>query len=161
MSDVYAAPQADLSDVVRANTTLFALNERIGRVQWLAYCVAVWLLVGLLEVGYGIVTTDPLRWKYFSWMQVGVFALLLALITRRRLHDLGLGAPFLLGAILPFVNLYFFFMMVFKAGDKGVNEYRQVSIPGDDAAKFLGYMVLGVTVCGVVTGLAIAAFWPR
>lgn len=125
MSDVYAAPQADLSGLARTETSLPALNGRIGRLQWLAYCVAGYLLVGLLEVGYGLVTTDPLQWKYFTWMQTGVLVLLIALVSRRRLHDLRLDAPFLLGAILPFINLYFFFMMVFKAGDQGANEYGQ------------------------------------
>lgn len=142
------------------DTSFLTLNGRIGSLQWLAYCTAVWLLVGLLEVCYRLVTKDPLQWKYFTWMQTGLFVLLMALVSRRRLHDLGLGAPFLLGAILPFINLYFFFMMVFKAGDEGANEYGLPSAPGNGSAKLLTYMVIGVAVSGAVTGLAISMFAP-
>ena len=153
---VYAAPQADLSDAPRTETGLEALHGRIGRLQWLGYCVALWLLMGLLNAGVGLVGVQQPQLKYLIWAQTALFVLLLALVSRRRLHDLGLGAPFLLGAVLPFVNLYFFFMMIFKAGDEGNNEYGQAPATGDKAAKILAYAVIGIAVFGFVAGLVLS-----
>ena len=125
MSNIYAAPSANLSDLAQPGAALaFALNGRIGRLRFVAYSVAAYLLSSLCI----IIVLVPLNFVVdaIAWMPAGItliFFVLYVIIVRRRLQDIGLGGLFSLCIFIRFVNLYFGFMMLFKRGDEGSNEF--------------------------------------
>ena len=91
VSNIYAAPHTNFSDSnIAAATRLFALNGRIGRVRWIAYSTALWMLasvvLGLLLQLAALVSTDFM----FLAGTVLTFSIWLVhlLVARRRLQDL-------------------------------------------------------------------------
>ncbi len=160
MSNIYAAPNADLSaDLSTSDTRLFEINGRIGRVRWIAYISAMYLLVSLL-IGFFAVASSasrPIQDVVPLLTSLLLFAGFIT-ICRRRLQDLGLGNWFLLLGIVPFVNLYFFFMMIFKRGDDGANEYGPAPAPNNRSVHLLAWIFPIFMMIGIVAAIALPAY---
>ncbi|WP_164557784.1 DUF805 domain-containing protein [Massilia atriviolacea] len=161
MSNIYAAPHTHFSDSnISAATRLFALNGRIGRVRWIAYSTALWMLasvvLGLLLQLAAFVSTDFM----FLAGTVLTFSIWLVplLVARRRLQDLGLGALYLIGVIIPFINLYFIFIMLFKRGDEGSNEFGPPPAPNNRGVYVLAFILPAIMVIGILAAIALPAY---
>lgn len=125
---MYAAPTADLSNAPSSPETItFALNGRIGRLRYLAYTLAMYfaisiatslLLIWLMPTPAGATVVTILPYALYVAMGVGY-----TFIARRRLHDLDISGWFVLCLLIPFINLYFGLIMLFKRGDDGGNEF--------------------------------------
>lgn len=101
-------------------------NGRIGRANYLA---------GHLIISFGVPVTVsiigfPLASAGFSGLfLIPTIALYLAgaiygvSFAVRRFHDIGRKGIELLWFLVPFVNIYFLFLIFFKAGDEKVNDY--------------------------------------
>jgi uncharacterized membrane protein YhaH (DUF805 family) len=161
MSNVYAAPGANFSsnDPV-AETKMFAMNGRIGRIRWIAYMSSLWILasvaivtfiklVSLININLALTISKAL--PLTVW-------LIPLLVSRRRLHDLGLSALYLIGVIIPFVNLYFIFMLIFKRGDEGNNEFGPEPAPNDRKVYLLAFIIPLIATIGIVAAVAIPAY---
>jgi uncharacterized membrane protein YhaH (DUF805 family) len=157
VSNVYAAPTANISDSnLAAETNLFAVNGRIGRLRWIAYMLAMWLMAALIigvvsfaaPIGKHVTTT-------VAYLPAVLNVLALLLVSRRRLQDLGVGAVFLLGLFIPFVNLYFFFMMIFKRGDEGSNEYGPSPAPNGRSVYLLLMLIPAFVLIGILAAIAL------
>ncbi|HEX8614121.1 MAG TPA: DUF805 domain-containing protein [Telluria sp.] len=163
MSNVYAAPSTTFSDSdpdVAAKTTLFAFNGRIGRARWIAYTLALWML-GSIVLSIVLQLLGLINIKLVESVGFGLSLALWcipALVSRRRLQDLGLSAYYLLGLVVPFVNLYFFFMLMFKRGDEGSNEYGPVPAPNDRVVFWLAMIIPGIMLVGILAAIALPAY---
>ena len=145
MSNIYAAPYADLSQPVQPGAAVaFALNGRIGRLRYVAYVSAAYLLISLCLA----LTMIPLDGVAASVVVLIAYMI----IARRRLQDIGLGGLFFLCMFIPFVNLYFGFVMLFKRGDEGSNEFGS-----QPPANTVGVKVMA---CALPLLLVLAMFAP-
>lgn len=162
MSNVYAPPGTDFSAIengTASDTRFFSLNGRIGRVRWLGYLSAVWMLNALLAGAVSAAFANDYRGHY--WIaRVNVLVLVIGYIImcRRRLHDLGTTPFLMILTIIPVINLYFFFMMIFKRGDDFANEYGPRPRPNDRAAHLLACIVPLTMIAGIVAAIAIPAY---
>ncbi len=80
------------------------------------------------------------------------------IMCRRRLHDLGTTPWLMLLSIVPVINLYFFFMMIFKRGDEFANEYGPKPEPNDRAAYLLAWLFPGIFLVGILAAIALPAY---
>ena len=145
MSNIYAAPYADLSQPVQPGAAVaFALNGRIGRLRYVAYVSAAYLLISLC-LGLMMIPLDGVAASV-------VVLIAYMIIARRRLQDIGLGGLFFLCMFIPFVNLYFGLVMLFKRGDEGSNEFGS-----QPPANTVGVKVMA---CALPLLLVLAMFAP-
>jgi uncharacterized membrane protein YhaH (DUF805 family) len=160
LSNIYAAPNADLTDEASSSETiLFSVNGRIGRVRWIGYMSAMYLMVSL---ALGVVSVAGQGSQQFQKI-VPLFSMLVMLaafilVCRRRLQDLGMGNLGLVLGFIPFINLYFFFMMIFKRGDDFGNEYGPTPAPNNRSAILLAWILPGIMIIGIVAAIALPAY---
>lgn len=163
MSNIYAAPSATFSDgdaLAATKTRLLALNGRIGRLRWFASMIAVWLLssmavtilfIPLSKINPALVATigKPLTWSF--WV-------LPIIVSRRRMHDFGTNALYLLGLLIPFINLYFLFILMFKRGDEGNNEFGPEPAPNDRWVYGILLIFPAIVLIGILAAIALPAY---
>ncbi|HEX8614479.1 MAG TPA: DUF805 domain-containing protein [Telluria sp.] len=136
MSNLYAAPAADMASPLANNQTympkMFELNGRIGRVRYLVYATVISIvMMGLVGVAFGLLA------KAASLMMIGILALIvwipmvviLFFVLRRRLHDMGKSGWFALLQFVPLVNLGFILWVLFGRGNEGSNQYGLAPAP--------------------------------
>lgn len=163
MSNIYAPPGATFSDgdaLVATKTRLFALNGRIGRVRWFAYMIAVWLLwstaVAILLIP--LASFSPALAEKMGTLLTWCFWLLPIIVSRRRMHDFGTSAWYLLCLLIPFINLYFFFILMFKRGDKGNNEFGPEPAPNDRWVYGILLIFPAIVLLGILAAIALPAY---
>lgn len=137
----------------------FAVNGRIGRLRYLAYCLAMYFIVsvglGLLMIPMATLGKKPNVVVYLPISITAVMLVLYVFIARRRLHDLDIGGWFVLCMFVPFVNLYFGLIMLFKRGDEGGNEYGAKPSPNTWGVKVIAIVLPLIAVIGMVAAIAI------
>lgn len=138
MSNLYAAPAADMTPDPASDTyapRLLQLNGRIGRVRFFVWTwltsvsaiVAINLAVALLYKSAGFMMSMI---GLLLWLPVCV---VLVLITRRRLHDLGKSGWFALLQLIPFVNFIVGLWLHFGRGNEGPNQFGPAPAPNPRA----------------------------
>lgn len=136
MSNVYAAPAADMASPLAQSQTylpsMFQLKGRIGRVRYLVYASVLSIIMTLV---IGVVVSVLAATANFM-MVLGVAALLwipmfviLFMVLRRRLHDMGKSGWYGLLQLIPLVNLIFILWVLFGRGNQGSNEYGLAPAP--------------------------------
>jgi uncharacterized membrane protein YhaH (DUF805 family) len=160
LSNIYAAPNADLTDEVGASETIFfSVNGRIGRVRWIGYMSAMYLLVSLAIVALTFAGQSSQQFQTIvPLLSTLVMFAAFTLVCRRRLQDLGMGNLALVLGFIPFINLYFFFMMIFKRGDDFGNEYGPVPAPNNRSVFLLAWLIPGFMIIGIVAAIALPAY---
>lgn len=137
----------------------FAVNGRIGRLRYLAYCLAMYFIVsvglGLLMIPMATLGKKPNVVVYLPISITAVMLVLYVFIARRRRHDLDIGGWFVLCMFVPFVNLYFGLIMLFKQGDEGGNEYGAKPSPNTWGVKVIAIVLPLIAVIGMVAAIAI------
>jgi uncharacterized membrane protein YhaH (DUF805 family) len=161
LSKIYAAPNADLTDEASSSETVFfAVNGRIGRVRWIGYMSAMYLLVSLaIGVLAALASLGGMQDLKFVplFSMLAMFAAFM-LVCRRRLQDLGMGNLALVLGVIPFINLYFYFMMIFNRGDDFANEYGPTPAPNNRSAILLAWILPGIMIIGIVAAIALPAY---
>jgi uncharacterized membrane protein YhaH (DUF805 family) len=153
-----AAPQDDLHAATPQTylPKLLQLNGRIGRVRYLAYGLAMNLVlvlclfvVALLGGGVGDGSVTELLY--------GVAALAMAVVLgRRRFHDLGRSGWFTLLLLVPVVNLFVSLWLIFVRGNDGANRFGPAPAPNTRGVLVLAWMIPLIAVVGVVAAIKMA-----
>ena len=158
----YQPPRAAVADIDReANevqeVNLWSSNGRIGRVRYIAYLVAGYLLlilVGMLGGAIGAMAHSSIA----PMVLVGIFGLgyfvwtILMLI--QRTHDMGWTGWAALLTIIPFVALIWFF----KAGTPGANPYGAPPPPNTRSVKILAWIFPAIFLIGIAAAIALPAY---
>lgn len=163
LSNIYAAPNAQLSDTyidTVVETGFFALHGRIGRLRYVAYATAMYFLsvlaISVLMIPLAIAgISQQGAPSWVTTILMGVLIAGFAIIARRRLHDLGMSGWFILCNFIPFVNLYFGLIMLFKRGDEGGNEYGSQPSPNTTGVKILAFSLPVIAIIGIVAAMII------
>lgn len=114
------------------------------------------MVIRRMRIGWEVIKkTTEINWRYIFLAVLSLIGA--AIISRRRLYDLGLGAVFLGLGIIAFFNRYFLFIMLFKPGDEGRNEYGPEPLPNDRAVYLLAWLIPAIMVLAIVAALVLPA----
>ncbi|QYF95440.1 DUF805 domain-containing protein [Massilia sp. PAMC28688] len=160
MSNVYAAPNADFSlpsgDV--DDTQIFA-SGRIGRIRYLAYLSAVYILtsfaVGIMTAMLG---ADSIAAGILLIINVVITLGAYIYFARRRLHDTGASGWMLLLSLIPLINFYFLYLTVFKRGDASANEYGAPPRDNERWMYWVGLILPIIVIVGILAAIALPAY---
>jgi len=164
MQNPYAAPQAGLElPFASANEArLFCWNGRIGRVRFVAFSllgIPLALLFGVLSgIAVGVLGLRSYFDSPGSVQAMGVAiimipVLVLAVMTRRRLHDFDIGGWWTLMLLFPILQFIFLIYMVVAPGTPDTNRFGAVPAPADFGVK------LGAAIgCALVAGFTALRF---
>jgi uncharacterized membrane protein YhaH (DUF805 family) len=149
----FAPPMAPVSDIRAANETfqpvrIFAVNGRIGRLRYLAYVSASWLIFSILA-GVAMPTATGLFWVFLAgYLVLNVMFLI------QRSHDMDLSGWVGVLAFIPLVGLFW----LFKGGSPGPNRWGAPPPPNTLGVKILAWLMPIVMVIGVVAAVAVPAY---
>ncbi len=164
MNNPYSATTADLSNPGGADATyqpkVFAMSGRIGRVRYIAYSMAILLVVmlamGVLAAVIGVASggsqgaiMTAVVLAYIGYI-VGAF-----ILTIRRAHDMGHSGWMSLLVLVPFVSLWF----LFAPGTPSANQYGPKPVPNTTGVILAAFspIIFGV-VFGILGAIAMPAY---
>ncbi|GHU14671.1 hypothetical protein FACS189441_4860 [Betaproteobacteria bacterium] len=101
-----------------------SLEGRLGRLRYLAWSMAMWLLlIPVIMVGIFLYTKFP-PLAILGAVVVGILVIAFNFtLTFRRLHDIDMSAWWILLTFAPPVSNFFVLFLLLKAGDDGDNDY--------------------------------------
>ena len=89
-------------------------------------------------------------------LSLPVLAFTYVFLPRRRLHDVGKSGWWLLLWLVPLANFYLIYLLYFKAGDIGTNEYGLPDAPNTTIEKVLAVL----SVVAILVPFALALMFP-
>ncbi len=136
----------------------FAVNERIGRLRYLAYEMGLGLLM-ILPLIFGVALTlkgMPLLGKAIAYGCYAAAWVMGTLFTVRRLHDMDASGWWALLIPVPIADLILALVLIFRPGTDSVNRFGQPPSPntGWVIAGALAYPAL------IIVGCTTAIFTP-
>lgn len=174
MENLYSAPQADLSQVPAMDDTyepkIFSFAGRIGRLRYLAYHLAVTMLIYMVA---GIVTVIVSALSMDSATIFGLIGVLgiicfvaffgsmiAATLTyvKRRLNDLDQSGWWGVLMIIPFINFFFGLYLVFAPGTKGSNSFGPAPCKNSVGVIIGGFLFPLLFIFGILAAVAIPAY---
>ncbi len=174
MENLYSAPQADLSQVPAMDDTyepkIFSFAGRIGRLRYLAYHLAVtmliYMVVGALTALVSVFSLDsaPNVGLIVVLSSIGLVAFFGAMMTatltyvRRRLNDLDQSGWWGIMILIPFLNFFFGLYLVFAPGSKGSNSYGPAPCKNSTGVIIGGMLFPLIFVVGILAAVAIPAY---
>jgi uncharacterized membrane protein YhaH (DUF805 family) len=155
----YAPPLAGVADPAPTEFSkprVWSYRGRIGRLRYLAYTMVGYFAVimlgaaaGGLAAAFGFVGALD----YAVWSLVAVYAVLVALATIQRSHDMGWSGWSALGSLIPLVN----FVWLFKRGDAAANRWGAPPPPNGIGVK-IGAWLTVILIIGVLAAIALPAY---
>ncbi len=164
MQDVtnpYASPTAAVADLDQpyGEARIFSFTGRLGRVRFIAYSAAVWLVIGLAQALFlatGLVTpgTDSVFTVVPGLLVlIGGFVLIV-----RRCHDCDDAGWWSLLILVPFVNIIFGLFLLFMTGTRGDNRYGPQTPPNGAGVIALAWILPVFFVIGILAAISIPAY---
>lgn len=165
----YAPPRAQVGEALAEYSTLkpFSFDGRIGRLRFLAWTMALTLVMLLLV---GAVFSFGMTWFLASTSTAvmivgGLAGLIIALgfayvsiqFSVQRLHDLGWSGWLWLLNLVPFVGSIFPFVLMAMPGNTGANRYGPPPPPNSTAVKVLSSLWI-VMIALIFLGALAGAF---
>lgn len=166
MEQPYAAPRANLEqaddDLNTYKPKMWALNGRIGRVQYLAYSFVVsLLLIFVLSILTAVLSPMFVQPETGFFVTGIAFYLLMFAVgfvyARRRLHDLGKSGWLSLLILLPLVNLIFGLYLLFAPGEDYPNDFGPKPVAGSVLILVIG-VIAPIFLIGILAAIAIPAY---
>lgn len=163
----YKAPSADVNNASTRTYTpkIFSLSGRIGRLRYLAYAMASYLLLlpGAIVVAIGnatggegsIITMAGLALLALGYIALIVFVFALA---KRRLNDMDKSGWFSLLFIIPLVNIFVGLWMLFSSGQKTENRFGRPPSANSTGVKVAACIFPVIMILGIVSAVALPAY---
>ncbi len=134
-AEAYAAPEAEITfDSEQEAPKLFSIRGRMGVLKYAAqsfmWTVAYVVLSAVIVAGSAALSSSGSSLEGANPVLLGILGLaLLPLLfimlsmAIKRLHDINMSGWFLLAALVPIVNLFFFLFMTLKPGKAETNKF--------------------------------------
>lgn len=154
----YAPPGAVVDDIATGvqPVRLWPPRGRMGRLRFLAYGIAVWLLSSLFAFLFGLAAgfsgANPM---FVQVVSVVVYFGLAAVLLIQRSHDMDFSGWWSLLSLIPFVGLYW----LFKGGTPGPNRFGAPPPPNSTAVVVVGW-IAGVLFAIGAIGIVAAVVLP-
>jgi uncharacterized membrane protein YhaH (DUF805 family) len=154
MQNPYGAPRAAVGD--RAEqfqpVKLFAVSGRIGRARYIVYSVVVTMLL-MLVAGGSVALLGAFGMAVLVVAYIAMFVISI-MLTIQRSHDFNMTGWFSLLALVPLVNLLFWFV----PGTDGPNRFGAKTAPNSTGVIVGLWIVPAIFVLGMVAAIALPAY---
>ena len=154
MQNPYGAPRAMVGD--RAEefqpVKLLAVSGRIGRARYIVYSIMLSLAI-MFVVGLGAAFLGPVGVALLVVGYIAMFALQI-MLTIQRSHDFNMSGWFSLLALVPLVNMLFWFV----PGTDGPNRFGAKTPPNSVGVLIGVWIVPAIFVLGIVAAVALPAY---
>jgi uncharacterized membrane protein YhaH (DUF805 family) len=129
----------------------FSCEGRLGRLRYFTWTTFAGVF-GFIAMGICIGFLPSLK---IPVLVVGVLALCAFVLAAdvRRLHDMGLSGWWMLLFFVPAVGFVFQFVLWFKGGTPGENEYGLPPPPNSAGVKVLGVLAFAIMLVGFIGGI--------
>jgi uncharacterized membrane protein YhaH (DUF805 family) len=154
MQNPYGAPRAAVGDAAEAfqPVRLFAVSGRIGRARYIVYSIVVSLLLmftaGAATAFLGAFGVALLVAAYIAMFVISI------MLTIQRSHDFNMSGWFSLLALVPLVNLIFWFI----PGTDGPNRFGAKTPPNSTGVLVGLWIVPAIFVIGILAAVSIPAY---
>ena len=159
----YSPPATAVADVALASdgyqpVRFWPPSGRIGRLRFLAYSLALYLIVILGALVLGLVAGFVARGSSTATVvgAISGIAYLIAgtVLLVQRSHDMNLSGWWSVAALIPFVGL----LWVFKGGTRGANRWGAPPPPNGIVVRIAGLAMPIVAVVGILAAVALPAY---
>jgi uncharacterized membrane protein YhaH (DUF805 family)/Tfp pilus assembly major pilin PilA len=151
----YAGPKAAVAEGAGEvqPVRIFATSGRIGRARYIAYGMAFWIIAGMINTGLasaGGQTLGPVLGipVFLAFVVIGF------MLTIQRCHDFNTSGWLSILALVPFVNLIFWFI----PGSDGPNRYGPPTPPNSVGVLIAVWIVPALAIVGIAAAVAIPAY---
>jgi uncharacterized membrane protein YhaH (DUF805 family) len=154
MQNPYGAPRAAVGDAAEEfqPVRVFAVSGRIGRARYVVYSIVVSMLLmfaaGLAAALLGPVGMAVLVAAYIAMIVISI------MLTIQRSHDFNMSGWFSLLALVPLVNMLFWFV----PGTDGPNRFGAKTPPNSTGVMIGLWIVPAIFVLGMVAAIALPAY---
>jgi len=155
----YSTPKSNVTGTPTSygEIKVFSANGRIGRLRYIGYSVGMTILIGIalciLSALLRRITGPDLAAIVEITSYVAIF-LVTILLTIQRAHDFNASGWLALLAIIPLVNLIFWFI----PGTNGENRYGLQPPPNGTGTVVLALILPAVFIAGIIAAIAIPAY---
>ena len=162
----YSAPASEVESVEMATDEFYSpvpwtASGRIGRIRFMAYNT-VGMLVMAAVFGLATAAATGLGASEFTLLPsiaIIVLYVFMFIWTRRRLNDTGFSGWFQLVALIPLVNIIFYFYLIFAPGEKVTNKWGAQPEANGVLVMILGLAGPILFVVGILAAIAMPAFY--
>ena len=156
----YAPPVAIVDDIAAGvqPVRFWPPTGRMGRLRFLAYGIAVWLLSSVFAFLFGLAAgmsgANPIFVQVVSGI---VYFALAAVLLIQRSHDMDFSGWWALLTLIPFVGLYW----LFKGGTPGANRFGAPPPPNSTVVVVVGWIagvLFVIGAIGIVAAIALPAY---
>lgn len=155
----YDAPKSKITGAATSygEIKVFSAKGRIGRVRYIGYSAGMTILIGIalgvLSAVMGKIGGPDVAAIVMGASYVAIFVVML-LLTIQRAHDFNASGWLAILAIVPLVNLIFWFI----PGTDGENRFGPETPPNGTGAILLALILPAVFILGIVAAIAIPAY---
>lgn len=156
----YQSPGARVADVKEdrySEVRILSTNGRLGRLRYIAYSLGLSILVSLaFELALLFVAPSPesVAAAALSGLSYAFILALTIVLTIQRAHDFNTTGWLSILALIPLVNLIFWFI----PGTNGENRFGHPTPPNSVMVIIAASIVPIVTVVGILAAIAIPAY---
>ena len=160
----FQAPDANVSN--SSNETyqpqLFSTKGRIGRLRYLAYCLASYvfiipLVAIIITLGSSLLKNSALSTSVAVLIYIPVF-ILFFILAKRRLNDTNASGWLNLLIFIPIVGTILMLYLIFARGTDGPNKYGPAPCENSTGVKFAACLMIFVPLLGILTAIALPAY---
>lgn len=155
----YATPNAKVSgaESEHGEIRIFSTKGRIGRIRYIGYSIGLTLvftaLMGAVSAVAGM-AAGPAVAAPVLFIGYAAMFVVMVMLTIQRAHDFNTTGWIALLAVVPLVNLIFWFI----PGTEGENRFGRQTPPNSIVAILLALILPLVFVLGIVAAIAIPAY---
>jgi uncharacterized membrane protein YhaH (DUF805 family) len=155
----YNAPKSKVTGAADGygEIKVFSAKGRIGRVRYIGYSVGLTMLVGFVLGIIGAVVGKFAGKDMATLAMVAAYAaifVIVVLLTIQRAHDFNASGWLAILAIVPLVNLIFWFI----PGTDGENRFGLKTPPNGTGAVLLALVLPALFIIGIVAAIALPAY---
>jgi uncharacterized membrane protein YhaH (DUF805 family) len=155
----YNAPKSKVTGAANGygEIKVFSAKGRIGRVRYIGYSVGLTMLVGFVLGIIGAVVGKIAGKDMATLAMVAAYAaifVIVVLLAIQRAHDFNASGWLAILAIVPLVNLIFWFI----PGTDGENRFGLKTPPNGTGAVLLALVLPALFIIGIVAAIALPAY---
>ena len=153
---IYSAPAARVADPASggySKINIWSPNGRLGRARYVAYSLGFGVLFNFASAAFGTLGGE-------TGGMVGFIAILVAglvvhaLLSIQRAHDFNMTGWFAILALIPPLNLIFWFV----PGTKSENRFGKQTPPNRMGVLIVAWILPAVFIAGILAAIAIPAY---
>ena len=160
----YQTPQSRVDDgsvQVFSEPKIFGVSGRIGRVRFLAYCMGVYLSLGvissILQIAIFGTAGETIAPYYFGILALVVLGQLVFyfMFAIQRSHDMNVSGWLSLIILIPLIGILVFLI---APGTKGENNFGLAPPPNNVGVIILALLIPIIALIGILAAIAIPAY---